>query len=149
MSARPPASWVSLAVTAGERGPHLTEHFGQAVLEMCRVAERVSGCCYRSPEKETVNCLRKSRRVVRKYRRMSLRREMRRLRQMLGYRRDTVEDTVLEGAVQLINSLEEQLLARLREVGLPPRLANTGLDNNKMGINDLREAVGKMMANAR
>ena len=35
------------------------------------------------------------------------------------------------------------------EVGLPPRLANTGLDNNKMGINDLREAVGKMMANNR
>ena len=86
--------------------------------------------------------------MVKKYRRMSLRREMRRLRQMLGYRRDTVEDTVLEGAVQLINSLEEQLLARLREVGLPPRLANTGLDN-KMGINDLREAVGKMMANTR
>ena len=86
--------------------------------------------------------------MVRKYRRMSLRREMRRLRQMLGYRRDTVEDTVLEGAVQLINSLEEQLLARLREVGLPPRPANTGLDN-KMGINDLREAVGKMMANGR
>ena len=86
--------------------------------------------------------------MVRKYRRMSLRREMRRLRQMLGYRRDTVEDRVLEGAVQLINSLEEQLLARLREVGLPPRLANTGLDN-KMGINDLREAVGKMMANGR
>ena len=86
--------------------------------------------------------------MVKKYRRMSLRREMRRLRQMLGYRRDTVEDRVLEGAVQLINSLEEQLLARLREVGLPPRLANTGL-NNKMGINDLREAVGKMMANAR
>ena len=92
--------------------------------------------------------MRKGRRVVRKYRRMSLRREMRRLRQMLGYRRDTVEDRVLEGAVQLINSLEEQLLARLREVGLPPRLANTGLDN-KMGINDLREAVGKMMANGR
>ena len=92
--------------------------------------------------------MRKGRRVVRKYRRMSLRREMRRLRQMLGYRRDTVEDRVLEGAVQLINSLEEQLLARLREVGLPPRLANTGL-NNKMGINDLREAVGKMMANGR
>ena len=86
--------------------------------------------------------------MVRKYRRMSLRREMRRLRQMLGYRRDTVEDRVLEGAVQLINSLEEQLLARLREVRLPPRLANTGL-NNKMGINDLREAVGKMMANGR
>ena len=96
-----------------------------------------------------MNCLRKSRRVVKKYRRMSLRREIRRLRQMLGYRRDTVEDTVLEGAVQLINSLEEQLLARLMEVGLPPRLANTGLDNNKMGINDLREAVGKMMANNR
>ena len=107
---------------------------------MCRLE---SG--YLAPSRSHLLSCRGGRRVVRKYRRLGLRREVARLRRLLpreGGRRS--REQVLRGAVELIQSLEEQLVGRLREVGVPPRLA-PHLQPGTLDLDKLRAAVGGMM----
>ena len=114
---------------------------------MCRVEGlRLLGL---SPEQERRReCLRRGRRVVRKYRRISLRREMRRLRQLLpttrlGARRLSRAE-VLEEAVEVIQRLEEQLAEKLKEGATPARLSSH-LPRGKTDLESIRKAVGDMM----
>ena len=114
---------------------------------MCRVeGPRLLGL---SPEQERRReCVRRGKRVVRKYRRISLRREMKRLRQLLptkvmgGRRLSRAE--VLEEAVEVIQRLEEQLAERLKEGSTPARLSNH-LPSGKTDLESIRKAVGDMM----
>ena len=106
---------------------------------MCRVEGlRLLGL---SPEQERRReCVRRGKRVVRKYRRISLRREMKRLRQLLptkvmgGRRLSRAE--VLEEAVEVIQRLEEG--------STPARLSNH-LPSGKTDLESIRKAVGDMM----
>ena len=101
-----------------------------------------------SPEQERRReCVRRGRRVVRKYRRISLRREMRRLRQLLpttGMRRLSRAE-VLEEAVEVIQRLEEQLRERLKEGNTPARLASHLPASGQTDLESIRKAVGDMM----
>ena len=72
---------------------------------------------------------------------------MRRLREMLPQGRRMKQVDVLDGAVELIQNLEAQLLARLREVGVPSRLSSSiCLQEGPINIEAIRRAVGEMMA---
>ena len=91
-------------------------------------------------------CYVRARRVVKKYRKLSLRREMRRLRQLLpttGMRRLSRAE-VLEEAVEVIQRLEEQLAERLKEGSTPARLSDH-LPSGKTDLESIRKAVGDMM----
>ena len=107
---------------------------------MCRLE---SG--YLAPSRLHLLSCTRGRRVVRKYRRLGLRREVARLRRLLP--REVVRrsrEQVLRGAVELIQSLEEQLVGRLREAGVPARLA-AHLQAGPLDLATLRQAVGGMM----
>ena len=95
-----------------------------------------------------------SRRVVKKYRRMSLRKEMKRLRQIVniegaGAGMGAVSsEQVLDKTVDLITSLEERLISQIRDRGLPHKMAGV---MSQMGLqwdcslDMMREVVGQMM----
>ena len=84
--------------------------------------------------------VRRARRVVRKYRRMSYRKEMARLRSMLDC--ESVEEAeVLERTVSLIEDLEARLLQRLSTGAVPERLRGTDVQS----VEDIRNVIGLMM----
>ena len=94
-----------------------------------------------------------SRRVVKKYRRMSLRKEMKRLREIVnmeggGAGSVSSSEQVLDRTVDLITSLEERLISQIRDRGLPHKMAGI---MSQMGLqwdcslDMMREVVGQMM----
>ena len=111
---------------------------------MCRVQS------YRQPELSRDNVDRTARKVVRKYRKMTLRREMRRLRRLV------LEDTeagpvssgqLLERTVSLIEDLEARLVTQLRAGQVPEviRRRGEGVEWGQMGVDTLRELMGSIM----
>merc|ERR1711892_806003 len=59
------------------------------------------------------NCLKKARRVVKKYKKMTLRKEMKRLRQLLPRGETLKQFEVLDQTILLIQQLEMKLLTRM------------------------------------
>ena len=86
-------------------------------------------------------CYVRARRVVKKYRKLSLRKEMRRLRRLLPGGALLKKEEVIEETVALIQALEQKLVDRLRQGTLPQALT---LHPNA-SINDLSEAVLRTM----
>ena len=84
-------------------------------------------------------CYVHARRVVKKYRKLSLRREMKRLRRLLPGGALLKKEEVIEETVALIQALEQKLVDRLRQGTLPLTL------HPNASINDLREAVLRTM----
>lgn len=84
-------------------------------------------------------CYVRARRVVKKYRKLSLRREMKRLRRLLPGGALLKKEEVIEETVALIQALEQKLVDRLRQGTLPLTL------HPNASINDLREAVLRTM----
>ena len=84
-------------------------------------------------------CYVRARRVVKKYRKLSLRREMKRLRKLLPGGALLKKEEVIEETVALIQALEQKLVDRLRQGTLPLTL------HPNASINDLREAVLRTM----
>merc|ERR1712242_349200 len=82
--------------------------------------------------------MRRARRVVRKYRRLSYRKQMLRLRSLLDCEDKVEEAEVLERTVSLIEDLEARLLQRLRGASLR--------GSEVQSVEDIREVVGNMMA---
>jgi len=82
--------------------------------------------------------VRRARRVVRKYRRLSYRKQMLRLRSLLDCEDKVEEAEVLERTVSLIEDLEARLLQRLRGGSLR--------GSEVQSVEDIREVVGNMMA---
>ena len=88
--------------------------------------------------------MRRARRVVRKYRRLSYRKQMLRLRSLLDCEDKVEEAEVLERTVSLIEDLEARLLQRLSQGAVPERLRGT----NVQSVEDIRSVIGLMMANS-
>ena len=87
--------------------------------------------------------VRRARRVVRKYVRLSYRKEMSRLRAMLDCPAESVKEAeVLERTVSLIEDLEARLLQRLSQGAVPERLRGS----NVQSVEDIRNVIGLMMA---
>ena len=86
-------------------------------------------------------CYVRARRVVKKYRKLSLRREMKRLRRLLPGGALLKKEEVIEETVALIQALEQKLVDRLRQGTLPQVLTL----HPSASINDLREAVLRTM----
>ena len=84
-------------------------------------------------------CYVRARRVVKKYRKLSLRREMKRLRRLLPGGALLKKEEVIEETVALIQALEQKLVDRLRQGTLPLTL------HPNASINDLRETVLRTM----
>ena len=91
------------------------------------------------PRSPPAVCYVRARRVVKKYRKLSLRREMKRLRRLLPGGALLKKEEVIEETVALIQALEQKLVDRLRQGTLPLTL------HPNASINDLRETVLRTM----
>ena len=89
----------------------------------------------------------KARRVVKKYRKMTLRKEMNRLRQILPKGEKLKQHEVLDQTILLIQQLEMKLLTRIKKAGVPPRIAlmMEGHSDQSLDMDMLRSVVGQMM----
>ena len=67
-------------------------------------------------------CIQKARKVLRKYKKMSLKKEMQRLRKMLPSGETLDQTEVLEKTILMIQQLEMKLLRRIQESGIPVQL---------------------------
>ena len=89
-----------------------------------------------------------ARKVVRKYRKLSLRREMRRLKLLVNAEAGISSEEVLDRTVDLISQLEERLISQIRNKGLPDRMAgmmgHMGLQWDS-SMDMMRDVVGQMM----
>ena len=89
-----------------------------------------------------------ARKVVRKYKKLSLRKEMRRLKVLLNAEKGISSEEVLDRTVELISELEARLIAQIQDRGLPDKMAGI---MGQMGvqwdssIDMMREVVGHMM----
>ena len=93
--------------------------------------------------------VRRARKVVKKYRKMSLKKEMQRLRNLLNASDSLPSEEVLDRTVDLISQLEARLISQIREKGLPEKMAGM---MGQMGLqwdssmDMMRDVVGQMMA---
>merc|ERR1712025_101436 len=69
------------------------------------------------------NYVKSARKVVKKYKKMSLKKEMRRLRQLLPKGESLKQHEVLDQTILLIQQLEMKLLTRIQQRGIPTRIA--------------------------
>ena len=89
-----------------------------------------------------------ARKVVRKYKKLSLRKEMRRLKVLLNAEKGISSEEVLDRTVDLISELEARLISQIQDRGLPDKMAGI---MGQMGvqwdssIDMMREVVGHMM----
>ena len=89
-----------------------------------------------------------ARKVVRKYKKLSLRKEMRRLKVLLNAEKGISSEEVLDRTVELISELEARLISQIQDRGLPDKMAGI---MGQMGvqwdssIDMMREVMGHMM----
>merc|ERR1712150_125509 len=87
--------------------------------------------------------------VVRKYKKLSLRKEMKRLKVLLNADKGISSEEVLDRTVDLISQLEARLISQIQDRGMPDKMAGI---MGQMGvqwdssIDMMREVVGHMMA---
>ena len=99
-----------------------------------------------------LNSVKKARRVVKKYKKMTLKKEMNRLRQLLPKGDKLKQHEVLDQTILLIEQLEMKLLTRIKQAGVPPRIA-TVMDNScgqsleNLDLDVLRSLVMQSMQN--
>ena len=93
------------------------------------------------------NCLKKARKVVKKYKKMSLKKEMTRLRQLLPKGESLKQHEVLDQTILLIQELEMKLLTRIQQAGIPPRIAMNMRETSTQSLvlNNLRNLVMNTM----
>lgn len=90
-----------------------------------------------------------ARKVVRKYRKLSLKREMKRLKLLVNAPASLPSEEVLNRTVDLISQLEARLISQIKEKGLPEKMAGM---MGQMGLqwdssmDMMRDVVGQMMA---
>merc|ERR1712233_103432 len=70
-----------------------------------------------------INYVKSARKVVKKYKKMSLKKEMKRLRQLLPKGESLKQHEVLDQTILLIQQLEMKLLTRIQQTGIPTRIA--------------------------
>ena len=97
-------------------------------------------------------CVKKARRVVKKYKKMTLKKEMKRLRQLIPEGETLKQHEVLDQTILLIQQLEMKLLTRIKQAGVPSRIA-TVMDNScgqsleNLDLDVLRSLVMQSMQN--
>merc|ERR1712130_398349 len=96
-----------------------------------------------------INSLNKARKVVKKYKKMSLKKEMTRLRQLLPKGDSLKQHEVLDQTILLIQQLEMKLLTRIQQTGIPQKIAMiTGETSTKsLDLEKLRNLVMATMMN--
>ena len=89
----------------------------------------------------------KARRVVKKYRKMTIKKEMNRLRQLLPKGEKLKQHEVLDQTILLIQQLEIKLLTKIKQAGVPSRIAMMmeGHSDQNLDVEMLRSVVGQMM----
>ena len=94
--------------------------------------------------------VKKARKVVKKYRKMSYRKEMMRLRNLLSADENVSEGEILDKTVSLIEELESRLMSQLRQGKVPAKMVNAGLglEWSQCSQESLRNIVGLMMASS-
>ena len=92
--------------------------------------------------------VKKARKVVKKYRQMSYKKEMLRLRHILSAEESISESEVLDRTVSLIQELESRLISQLRQGNVPHKIAAAGvsMDWSQVSHDNIRNIVGAMMA---
>ena len=90
--------------------------------------------------------------MVKKYRKMTLKREMNRLRQLLPKGEKLKQHEVLDQTILLIQQLEMKLLTRIKQAGTPPRIATVmnnscGHNLENLDLDSLRNLVMQTMQN--
>ena len=92
--------------------------------------------------------VKKARKVVKKYRQMSYKKEMNRLRSLLAVEESVSENNVLDQTVSLIQELESRLIAQLQRGKVPEKMLATGLnmDWSQCNHDTIRNIVGIMMS---
>ena len=85
--------------------------------------------------------------VVKKYKKMSLKKEMNRLRQIIPDGKTLKQHEVLDQTILLIQQLEMKLLTRIKQAGVPTRIAMMmeGHSDQSFDVDMLRSVVGQMM----
>ena len=73
--------------------------------------------------------------MVKKYKKMTLRKEMKRLRQLLPRGETLKQYEVLDQTILLIQQLEMKLLTRIKQDGVPPRIGMVMEGNCKQNLN--------------
>ena len=94
-----------------------------------------------------MSCVKKARRVVKKYKKMTLKKEMKRLRQLIPEGQTLKQHEVLDQTILLIQQLEMKLLTRIKQAGVPSRIAMMieGHSHQTLDVDMLRSVVGQMM----
>merc|ERR1712130_300194 len=89
-----------------------------------------------------------ARQVGKKYKKMSLKKEMTRLRQLLPKGESLKQHEVLDQTILLIQQLEMKLLTRIQQTGIPTRIAMvTGeTSSQNIDLNKLRNLVMTTMS---
>jgi hypothetical protein len=101
------------------------------------------------------SALRAARKIVRKYRRREERKEIEKLRRLLpaAGASQLKRQEVIDHTIDLIVSLEQQLLAKIRAEGrLPSLLAHTGLavsQREEVSLESLRTAMSTLLPQRR
>ena len=92
--------------------------------------------------------VKKARKVVKKYRQMSYKKEMNRLRSLLAVEESVSENNVLDQTVSLIQELESRLIAQLQRGKVPEKMLATGvnMDWSQCNHDTIRNIVGIMMS---
>jgi hypothetical protein len=99
--------------------------------------------------------MRAARKIVRKYRRREERKEIEKLRRLLptAGANQLKRQEVIDHTIDLIVSLEQQLLAKIRAEGrLPSLLAHTGLavsEREEVSLESLRTAMSTLLPQRR
>ena len=90
--------------------------------------------------------VRKARKVVKKYRQMSYKKEMNRLRHLLAADETVSESVVLDRTVSLIEQLESRLMSQLRSGNVPGNMACIpGVEWSQCSQQTVRDIVGALM----
>merc|ERR1739838_131493 len=135
----------SLVLTVKERGSYLASYLFTNTT-MCRPVIKLSRD-WTVDHSIDQNCLKKARRVVKKYKKMTLKKEMKRLRQLLPRGETLKQYEVLDQTILLIQQLEMRLLTRIKQDGVPPKIAMVMKGNfpPNLDVNMLRSVVMQTM----
>ena len=83
--------------------------------------------------------------IVRKYKKLSLRKEMNRLRQTIPNSKNMKDEEVLQETVSVIEELEHQLMMRLQAGRIPKQLVNYFPTGENVKIEEMRQAMLAIM----
>ena len=89
------------------------------VVTMCRYVTRSNLTSHNTGH---MKCWSNARRVVRKYKKMTLRKEMRRMRQLLPGGETLKQYEVIDQTILLIQQLERKLLTRIKQGMIHPKI---------------------------